>query len=410
MSARNIRVLIADDDADIRATIGGIVETEPGLVLVATAADADAAVSLAAKENPDVAVIDVGMPGGGAACARALKRASPSTHIIVLSGHGDRETVLAMIEAGADSYLVKSSGIDAILDTIHRAAAGQGSLSTEVTGGVLAELEGQLGQRRRIEEKRQRAITRIRRVLRDETERLIVFQPIVELETLDVRAVEALSRFYGQPRRSPDKWFAEAAECGGTCLRDLEIATARTALTALEVLREDLRMTINVSPSTLGSAAFRRLLQEHDASRVAIEITEHAQVKDYNALRGVLKSIRQTGARIAIDDAGAGYASLRHILRLEPESIKLDRELTEGIAHDSQQQALAAGLIAFASRAGAHIIAEGIETEEQVKALLDLGVRWGQGYFFGRPAPLPPELRLGGPPPSYALPPIVPVS
>ena len=74
------------------------------------------------------------------------------------------------------------------------------------------------------------------------------------------------------------------------------------------------------------------MLLDHDASRVIIEITEHAPVTDYTQLRGVLHAIRQAGARIAIDDAGAGYASLRHILRLEPEIIKLDRELTEGIA------------------------------------------------------------------------------
>jgi EAL domain-containing protein (putative c-di-GMP-specific phosphodiesterase class I)/AmiR/NasT family two-component response regulator len=393
VTTRNIRVLVADDDADVREAMAGIVETEPGMTLVATADTAVRAVALCAVEKPDVAIIDVGMPGGGAQAARGIRRGSPDTHILVLSGHGDRETVLAMIEAGADSYLVKSSDIDTIVGAITRAASGQGSLSTEVTGGVLEELTGQLSVRRRAEEKKQRSTTRMRRVLKDESQRLIVFQPIVSLDTGEPTAVEALSRFYGTPRRSPDKWFAEAASVSPACLRDLELATSATALSALDVLREDLAISINLSPHTLSSAAFRRLLHEHDATRIIIEITEHAPVADYHALRGVLTAVRQAGARIAIDDAGAGYASLRHILRLEPEIIKLDRELTEGIATDRQQQALAAGLIAFAERAGSRIVAEGIENAEQVNALGVLGVRWGQGYHFAQPGPLPAALR-----------------
>lgn len=394
MSTRNgIRVVVADDDDDLREAIGGIVDTEPGMVLVGSAANAAEVVALCARERPDVAVIDVGMPGGGAYAARGIARSSPLTHILVLSGHGDRETVLSMIEAGADGYLVKSSDIDAIIGAIQRAAAGQGSLSTTVTGDVLEELTGQLGVRRRAEDKKQRSLARIRKVLRDESQRLIVFQPIVTLDTGEPEAVEALARFYGTPRRSPDKWFAEASETSPACLRDLEVACATTALSALDVLREDMHVSINLSPSTLATAAFRRLLAQHDGSRVIIEITEHAQVKDYNQLRATLNEIRATGVRIAVDDAGAGFASLRHILRFEPEIIKLDRELTEGIATDRQQQALAAGLISFAGRVGARIVAEGIENEEQLNALRVLGVRWGQGYYFAKPGPLPLELR-----------------
>lgn len=395
MSTRNgIRVVVADDDDDLREAISGIVETEPGMVLVGSTSNGADVVALCAREKPDVAVIDVGMPGGGAIAARGITRASPKTHILVLSGHGDRETVLAMIEAGADSYLVKSSDIDAIVGAIQRASAGQGSLSTEVTGDVLGELTGQLSVRRRAEDKKARSIDRIRKVIRDESQRLVMFQPIVDLDTAQPSAVEALTRFYGTPRRSPDRWFAEAGDASHSCLRDLEVACAATALGALQVLRDDLSIAINMSPHTLSSAAFRRLLREHDGKRVIIEITEHAQVKDYNQLRSTLNEIRATGVRIAVDDAGAGFASLRHILRFEPEIIKLDRELTEGIDHDRQQQALAAGLISFAGRVGARIVAEGIETQEQVNALRMLGVRWGQGYYFAHPAPLTPQLRL----------------
>lgn len=396
MSSRNIRVVIADDDADIRATLGGIIETEPGMTLVGTAPTGAAVVGICSAERPDVAVIDVGMPGGGAMAARGIRRGSPDTHVIVLSGHGDPATVNAMIEAGANSYLVKSGDLDSILGAIRRAATGQGgTLSTEVTGGVLEELNEQLGVRRRAEERKTRSLQRIRRALRDESQRLTVFQAICDIETGEPTAVEALTRFYGGPRRGPDKWFAEASEVSANCLRDLELACAASAISALDVLRSDLSLSVNLSPSTVGSAAFRRMLRENDATRLIVEITEHAPVKDYSALRGVLAGVREAGARVAIDDAGAGYASLRHILQLEPEIIKLDHALTNGIESDRSQQALAAGLIAFADATDCRIIAEGIETAEQVTALIDLGVKWGQGYYFSRPGPLPPELRRG---------------
>ena len=93
--------------------------------------------------------------------------------------------------------------------------------------------------------------------------------------------------------------------------------------------------------------------------------------------------------RLAVDDAGAGFASLRHILRLAPDFIKLDRTLIDGIERDRSRQALAAGLISFADKIEATIIAEGIERSAEVDALTALGVDYGQGFFIARPAPLP---------------------
>lgn len=133
------------------------------------------------------------------------------------------------------------------------------------------------------------------------------------------------------------------------------------------------------------SAAFRKLLTTVPAERIVVEITEHAAIADYGRLNERLARIRQLGARIAIDDAGAGFASLRHILLLDPDIIKLDITLISGIASNRSAQALAAGLISFAGRVGAAIVAEGVETAEQRSALQVLGVPYGQGYFLGRP-------------------------
>jgi EAL domain-containing protein (putative c-di-GMP-specific phosphodiesterase class I) len=219
-----------------------------------------------------------------------------------------------------------------------------------------------------------------------------VYQPICTLAGSTVGA-EALARFRGPPARGPVRWFAEAGEVG--LLRDLELAAVRAALKGLPELPEHVFLAINVSPATLCTPAFLRLVAGHDGARLVIEITEHARIDDYDHLSDALHALRDFGVRIAIDDAGAGCASLRHILRLEPEFIKLDRTLIDGIEADRSRQALAAGLISFAEKIDATIVAEGIERLAEVEKLSELGVRYGQGYFFARPGPLPLPLLVG---------------
>jgi EAL domain-containing protein (putative c-di-GMP-specific phosphodiesterase class I) len=219
-----------------------------------------------------------------------------------------------------------------------------------------------------------------------------VYQPICTLAGSTVGA-EALARFRGPPARGPVRWFAEADEVG--LLRDLELAAVRAALVGLPDLPAHVFLAVNVSPSTLCSASFLRLVAGTDGPRLVVEITEYARIDDYDALRETLDALRDFGVRIAIDDAGAGFASLRHILRLEPEFIKLDRTLIDGIEADRSRQALAAGLISFAEKIDATIVAEGIERLAEVEKLSELGVRYGQGYFFARPGPLPLPLLVG---------------
>jgi EAL domain-containing protein (putative c-di-GMP-specific phosphodiesterase class I) len=112
-------------------------------------------------------------------------------------------------------------------------------------------------------------------------------------------------------------------------------------------------------------------------------------VEDYDALVRALDGLRSQGVRVAVDDTGAGYAGLAHILRLRPDIIKLDIDLTRGIDADPVRRALAASLVAFGGDIGATITAEGIETGEELEALRTLGVTCGQGYYLARPGPLP---------------------
>ncbi|HEV8420861.1 MAG TPA: EAL domain-containing protein, partial [Actinomycetota bacterium] len=134
-----------------------------------------------------------------------------------------------------------------------------------------------------------------------------------------------------------------------------------------------------------------RLLRQAPATRIVVEITEHAQVADYAELLEALGDFRSRGGRLAIDDAGAGFASLRHVLVLLPDVIKLDISLTQGIDRDRNRRALASAMISFAAEIGATIIAEGIETRDELDSLRSLGVRYGQGFYIGRPRQLLPE-------------------
>jgi len=214
----------------------------------------------------------------------------------------------------------------------------------------------------------------------------MVFQPIFDLDGRAIVGMEALARFSALPQRTPDVWIAEAEAVG--LLMDLELALAEAALDGLESLPPDAYLALNFSPQTAVSDRLRDLLERADPSRIVVEVTEHAPVADYDELREALSGLRERGVRLAIDDAGAGFASLRHIIRLDPDLIKLDITLTRQIETDPVRQALAVALVSFAEQIGATVVAEGVETELELEALRRAGVRHAQGYLLGRPGPL----------------------
>ena len=385
----SIRVLIADDELLVREALVEVVGSHPLLEVVAIAADAEEAIKLACDSKPDIALVDVKMPGGGGArAARGILECSSQTRVVALSAYDDRAIVLDMLRAGAVSYLLKGSPGAKIVDWIVRSARGESILSGEVAGGVLDELTSQLEQRDLASREERALIKRIRGVI-DGGLFEPVFQPIVDLADALVVGVEALSRFSAEPLQGPDRWFAEAEQVG---LRaELELAAARAAVTHVEHVEPGVFLAVNVSPETLPFCG--ALADEVGAGRLVVEITEHAAIQDYDAVGEHLAMLREHGARVAVDDAGAGFASLLHALQLSPDFIKLDVALTHGIDNDRSRHALAAGLIGFAAELGANVVAEGIETRAELDALRKLGVRFGQGYFLSAPGPLPLEER-----------------
>jgi EAL domain-containing protein (putative c-di-GMP-specific phosphodiesterase class I) len=222
----------------------------------------------------------------------------------------------------------------------------------------------------------------------------IVFQPIYQLKTLELAGVECLSRFDLEPYQSPDKWFALAHEVGLGL--ELERAAIERGLGARDQFQGSLFLGINGSPELIVSPALASVLPRGDLSRIMLEITEHAVVADYEHLVAALEPLRVRGLRIAIDDAGAGYASMLHIVNLHPDLIKLDMSLTEHIDTDPRRRALARALIAFARDIGSGICAEGVETEGELEMLRSLGVDLAQGYYLSKPLLLEEAVRLQG--------------
>jgi len=250
---------------------------------------------------------------------------------------------------------------------------------------VLAEIVADQLDREQLEsEKRRLESSRIRSIL-DHNELDMEFQPMFDLSDCRIVSLEALARFRAEPVRSPLAWFAEAAEVGLGA--ELELAAIRKALERLHEIPLDIALAINVSPVTALDPRFSKLLLDV-ADRLVIEITEHAQVDDYDALLSALAPLRERGAQLAIDDVGAGFANLRHILRLAPDIVKLDLSLTQEIAHDPALEALAMSLVGFADGVGASIAAEGISSDEDLDLLRALGVDYGQGFYLARPSQL----------------------
>lgn len=213
-----------------------------------------------------------------------------------------------------------------------------------------------------------------------------VYQPIVDLGTGTTSAVEALARFPQSWGRRPDQWFQEAAAVGEAAT--LELAAAAKAVTGLPALPAHVSLTINVSPAVAVRPQFVQWLMGQPLDRLVLELTEHEQIEDYETLNRLLAPARARGLRLAVDDAGAGYASLRHSLLLKPDLLKLDISLVRDCDTDPAKRALCRAVITFAHTTGARVIAEGIETSGEMDTMRRLGADYGQGYFLQRPAAL----------------------
>lgn len=225
----------------------------------------------------------------------------------------------------------------------------------------------------------------------------IVHQPIVDVARATTVGFEALARFTDHREQRPDRWFAEARRHG--LHAELEALALRVALSDRDLLPPNTFLTLNVSPDLLMSEPVRAVWRDHpDLGGIVVELTEQTPIDSYAALDGDLTALRAAGALIAVDDAGAGYAGLRHLLALRPSIIKVDRELIRDVDRDEAKLALIEMIGTFAGRIDAWLLAEGLERPGELETLAQLGVPLAQGYHLARPGagwpPLNPEAVL----------------
>ena len=243
---------------------------------------------------------------------------------------------------------------------------------------------GQIELERDAQAERRACVARIEESLASR-QPTIHLQPIHRLDDGVPVGAEALARFPDCRERPPSAWFEEAFEVELGV--ELELAAVRQALTALPYLAPGQYLSVNLSPPTILSGRVEPVISAIGGRGLVLEVTEHHRVDDYRALVGALDRLRPH-ARIAIDDVGAGYAGLRHIITLRPDILKLDISLTRDIDRDPAKRALAMAMASFAEHIGSVIVAEGIERPEERRTLLELGIVFGQGWLFSRAMPL----------------------
>jgi EAL domain-containing protein (putative c-di-GMP-specific phosphodiesterase class I) len=217
-----------------------------------------------------------------------------------------------------------------------------------------------------------------------ETENLeVAYQPIIDLRSDRCIGIEALARF-PEPFSRPDHTLASAEQVGLSL--ELERLVVIQAWKMLPLLGPGQFLALNLSPDALVELARRANLRDDlPLGQLVIEVTEHSVVESYAALHKELTPLRGRGLRIAVDDAGAGYSSLRHVLELRPDFIKVDRSLIHGIADDHARRVAVSAFLSLALDLGSSVVAEGVERPADLRTVRELGLHAVQGYLLGRP-------------------------
>ncbi|HSN02506.1 MAG TPA: EAL domain-containing protein [Acidimicrobiales bacterium] len=379
------RILIVDDNVANVALLRALLERE-GVRHLATYTDPREAVAHLRDFHPDLVLLDLHMPHlDGYAVLREVVQFAAGGYlpVLVLTADSTKEAAHRALELGAHDFLAKP------FDAVEVILRVRNLLEThelyETVRGLNRHLHDQLDVYHALEQTEHDN-------WRNERERIegfinadaltMHYQPIFDLARGTVVGVEALARF-ADTSMSPDRWFARASAVGlGPAL---EAVAIRHALAVTSVLPPTAFVAINVSPEAILSAPFQELCDDDFCEHVVLELTEHVPVEDYDAVAQALSEFRSRGMKLAADDTGAGYAGFRHLLSLDPDIIKLDISLIRDIDHDPARRALATSLVSFAADTGCTLVAEGIENADELGAVRELSVRWGQGYHLGRP-------------------------
>jgi len=371
------RTILVIDDNESNVLLMKALLRQHGLTRVHSVTDSRDAAAAIRDIRPDLVVLDLHMPFvDGFAVLDQVQAFAAGRYlpVIVMTADTTLATRNRALEQGAQDYLVKP------IDTVEAALRIANLLETV----SLYETSRMVGGGPLTPSELASARDRVSHVIAAD-EVSIVFQPVIDLDDMQVVGYEALSRFPGNTG-GPDTWFAAAAHVGLEV--DLEAHAIAYALRHLEDIPSPRFMAVNASAAALIRRGGLELLPTSSYDRIVVELTEHERVEDYGAVGRAFAPLRERGCRLAADDLGSGVANLKHLIRLQPDIIKLDIALIAGIDASSEQRALVRALVSFVEEVGSRVIAEGVETATELDVVRDLGVHWAQGFHLGRPAPL----------------------
>ena len=370
-----IDVFVADDEEAVVDVLQAVIATDPSLRYVGSANDADAAIAGVAIARPDVALVDVRMPGGGGIhAAREIRRRELPTKIVALSAHEDADTIIAMVGVGADAYVAKADPTERIVRAIHRVVDREWREDEDRPAPRL--LAPPLPQRKE----------RAPRVARAILEGAVMssFEPIVDLATREIVGVDARPHVRAFPERAYDGWLADAA--AEDLLADFELTAFRSVLPVIEALPPDIFVEFQMTATTAANPRFRRAVAPLGRRIVlgfsALEVlSEEAR----DGLADAAAEFRLRGIGISARDVGPGIEGLRQLARLSPDHAWLDPTFTRGLGESFTIHSVAATVVACAEEAGASVIADDVTTTAQLDQLLALRVAMAAGPVFMAP-------------------------
>lgn len=357
-----MHVLVVDDDPVIR--VAHVAMLQHAKYQVTGVADGEAALRVIEERDIELVLLESKVPGiSGLEVVKYLRKSGSTIPVILVAGLSDANDRIAGLEHGADDYLTKPIAPRELLARIRALVRGRKAAVDSQISSSQVDLD-------------------LRTTIADVIDRRAfhpVFQSIVSLPGRNVLAYEALTRFEDGCR--PDIRFREAARVG---LGDeLALATLAASIRLANQLPYGRGVHVNVAPDLLRNEGLVSLLATAGRPLV-VELTEHDPIDDYDKVNELLDGLGHN-IRLAIDDAGAGFASMSHILALRPHIVKLDREWVKGVDVDLPRQALIRGLVSFARATGTTLVAEGVEFESEATMLAELGIEQAQGFLFDSP-------------------------
>lgn len=373
------KVLVVDDEPAIRRVLCDFLKMEG--FAVDTASDGEAALQHLSNDQYDVVISDLKMPKlGGLELLGEVARLNPDALTIVMTGFGTVDTAIHAMKAGAYDYILKPFNVDVVLATIVQ------GLARRRKEAELRYVPIPARAARGLESSFRRAVDTL----------WLAFQPILTADGREVYGHEVLLRS-DEPNMSDPVQVLEAAELLGS-LDELGRVIRERAVEAFVQLPSDGLMFVNLHPKDLADPALFLASEPLSsiANRVVLEITERSSLEKMDNVADRVATLRRMGFRIAIDDLGAGYAGLTTFAQLEPEIVKLDMSLVRDVHTNGTKRKVVRSMTQLAREIGAMVVAEGVENEDELDTVVNLGCDFVQGFYFARPERVQSSLR---PPP-----------